>query len=189
MMWSEETGRQSVTHAEWSRAYLTLLKAQAKKDLMIWPHHTMEGTHGHMLTPALSEAIAWHSAARQVQPVYLSKGRTMHTEFYGIFGAEVPDPDDLESGLNTTLLDEVMPHDRVFIAGEAKSHCVLESLRQIVAHYRGRPDMLGLVHILRDCMGSVADPVIDFDALTEEAFAEMRQEGVQFVTSGELAAW
>ncbi len=174
-----------VAHAEWSRQYLLLLKARVKKDLMIWPHHTMEGTLGHTLTPALSEAIAWHSAARQAQPVYVSKGRTMRTEFYGIFGAEVPDPDDPASGLNTALLDAVMRHDRVYLAGEAKSHCVLETLRQIVARYHGQPDMLSRVHVLRDCMSSVAHPEIDFDALAEEAFVEMRQRGVRFVTSAE----
>ena len=139
----ERGGWAPVAQPEWSREYLRLLRARAKKDLMIWPYHTMEGTHGHALTPALSEAITWHSAARRVQPVYLSKGRTMRTEFYGIFGSEVPDPDDPASGLNTALLDAVMRHDRVYVAGEAKSHCVLETLRQIVARYHDRPELAG----------------------------------------------
>jgi nicotinamidase/pyrazinamidase len=172
-------------YPEWSRLYLVALKAQAKKDLMIWPEHTMEGTLGHMLAPALSEVIAWHSAARQAQPVYIPKGRVMRTEYYGIFGPEVSDPGDPETAFNTTLLDEVMAHDRIYVAGEAKSHCVLETLRQIVAHYRDDPVSLAKVRVLTDCMSSVAHPTIDFDALAEAAFAEMRAQGVQFVTSAD----
>ena len=80
---------------------------------MVWPYHTMEGTLGHMLVAPISEAISWHSAARNTQPTYVVKGRTIRTEFYGIFGAEIPDPEDLESGLNVTLLSAVMKHDRV----------------------------------------------------------------------------
>lgn len=172
----------------WATEYLTLLRAQAKKDLMIWPEHTMQGTLGHMLTPALSEAIAWHSAARQSTPAYIVKGQTPHTEYYGIFGAEVPDPRDPPSAMNDALLDQVMGYDRVYVAGEAKSHCVLETLRQIVARYRDEPAMLGRVYALTDCMSAVAHPTIDFDALAEEAFAEMRGLGVNFVTSASVIA-
>ncbi|HEX9038808.1 MAG TPA: hypothetical protein VF808_17635 [Ktedonobacterales bacterium] len=171
--------------AEWSRRYLVALREQAKKDLMIWPEHTMEGALGHMLAPALSEAITWHGAARLVQPVYISKARTTRTEYYGIFGAEVVDPDDPQTALNVALLDAVMAHDVVYIAGEAKSHCVLETLRQIVARYQGDPPTLSKVYVLRDCMSSVAHPTIEFDALAEDAFAEMRDSGVRFVTSAE----
>ncbi len=170
---------------EWSRTYLRLLARQAKKDLMIWPPHTMEGTLGHMLTPALSEAVAWHSIARQTQPIYVSKGRTARTEFYGIFGAEVPDPDDAASGLNMALLDEVMSHDRVYLAGEAKSHCVLETARQLVAHCGGAPDALRRLYLLRDCVSSVAHPTINFDALADMEFAAMQQLGVRLVSSAD----
>lgn len=172
-----------VAQVEWSREYLRRLRQGAKKDLMIWPAHTMEGTLGHMLVAPLSEAIAWHSAARHTLPIYLNKGRTPRTEFYGIFGAEVPDPTDPRSALNTKLLDTVLRHDRIYIAGEAKSHCVVETLRQIVAYTGGQSEALGRVHILRDCMSSVAHPTIDFDALTEREFAEFERLGIRFMRS------
>lgn len=177
-----------VAQPEWSQDYLRRLRQQAKKDLMIWPPHTMEGTLGHMLVAPLSEAIAWHSVARQTLPTYVSKGDTPRTEFYGIFGAEVPDPDDSASALNTALLDAVLRHDRVYIAGEAKSHCVIETLRQIVAYVGGQSEALRRVHVLRDCMSSVAHPTIDFDALAEAEFAEMERLGVQFVRSADLGS-
>ena len=168
---------------DWSIKYVHLLQQQAKKDLMIWPYHTMEGSLGHMLVAPISEAIAWHSAARQTQPTYVVKGRTIRTEYYGIFGAEVPDPDDPSSGLNETLLDAVMKHDKVYIAGEAKSHCVLETERQLVGRFGNQADLLKRLYFLRDCTSSVKHPNIDFDALAETELATMERQGVQMVLS------
>ena len=172
-----------VIQPDWSIKYVHLLQQQAKKDLMIWPFHTMEGSLGHMLVAPISEAIAWHSAARQAQPTYVVKGRTVRTEYYGIFGAEVPDPDDPSSGLNVTLLDAVMKHDKVYIAGEAKSHCVLETERQLVGRFGNQPDLLKRLYFLRDCTSSVKHPTIDFDALAETELAAMERQGVQMVLS------
>jgi nicotinamidase-related amidase len=170
----------------WSARYVHLLAEQAKKDLMIWPNHTMQGTQGHMLVAPLSEAIAWHSAARATQPVYVAKGLTTRTEFYGIFGAEVPDPADPTSNLNTTLLDTIVQHDKVYIAGEARSHCVLETARQLVGHIGNQPELLQRLHLLTDCTSSVQHPTVDFDALATAELAQMEQRGVKMVKSSEV---
>lgn len=176
---------QAVREAEWSMHYARQLAEQAQKELMIWPHHTMQGTQGHMLVAPLSEAIAWHSAARQTQPSYITKGLTNRTEFYGIFGAEVPDPNDATSKLNTDLLNGVLSHDKVYIAGEAKSHCVLETARQLFAHANAHPALIQRLHLLTDCTSSVQHPTIDFDALAENELAAMKSQGLQLVTSNE----
>jgi nicotinamidase/pyrazinamidase len=168
---------------DWSTRYVHQLKQKAKKDLMIWPYHTMEGTLGHMLVAPISETIAWHSAARDTQPTYIVKGLTPRTEFYGIFGAEIPDPDVPESGLNVTLLDAVMKHDKVYIAGEAKSHCVLETERQLVSRFGNQAELMKRLYFLRDCTSSVKHPAIDFDALAEEELGNMERLGVQMAVS------
>jgi nicotinamidase-related amidase len=172
-----------VIQPHWSVRYVHQLQQRAKKDLMIWPYHTMEGTLGHMLVAPISEAIAWHSAARNTQPTYVVKGRTIRTEYYGIFGAEIPDPEDPESGLNVRLLDAVMQHDRVYVAGEAKSHCVLETERQLVGRFGNQPEMLKRLYFLNDCTSSVQHPTIDFDALADAELATMQRQGVQMVLS------
>ncbi|TMC37187.1 MAG: hypothetical protein E6J31_13135 [Chloroflexi bacterium] len=174
-----------VFQPDWSVSYVHQLQEKAKKDLMIWPYHTMEGALGHMLVAPISEAIAWHSAARNAQPTYVVKGRTIRTEYYGIFGAEIPDPEVPESSLNVTMLDAVMKHDRVYIAGEAKSHCVLETERQVVGRFGNQPELLKRLHFLRDCTSSVQHPTIDFDALANAELATMEQQGVQMVLSSE----
>src|SRR5947209_3319665 len=171
---------------DWSVQYVHKLQEKAKKDLMIWPYHTMEGTLGHMLVAPISEAIAWHSAARDTQQTYIVKGLTPRTEFYGIFGAEIPDPAVPDSSLNVPLLDAVMKHDKVYIAGEAKSHCVLETERQLVSRFGNQPGLMKRLHFLRDCTSSVQHPVIDFDALAQEELANMERLGVQMVLSTDL---
>ncbi len=168
-----------IIEPDWSTSYVHQLQQKARKDLMIWPYHTMEGTLGHMLAAPLCEAIAWHSAARNTQPTYIEKGRTIRTEYYGIFGAEIPDPEDPDSSLNVTLLDAVMKHDRVYVAGEAKSHCVLETERQLVGRFGEQPELLKRLYFLIDCTSSVQHPVIDFDALAEAELAAMARQGVQ----------
>lgn len=150
---------------------------------MIWPHHTMQGTLGHMLAAPLSEAIAWHSAARTTRPVYITKGLTPRTEFYGIFGAEVHDPLDPASGPNLALLDAVTRHNRVYIAGEARSHCVLETTRQLVAHLSQQPELIARLHLLNDCTSSVQHPEIDFDALAAQELTRLQEQGLRIVTS------
>jgi nicotinamidase/pyrazinamidase len=172
-----------VLEPEWSVRYVHALKQGAKKDLMIWPYHTMEGTLGHMLVAPISEAMAWHSAARDTQPTYIVKGLTPRTEFYGIFGAEIPDPDVPDSDLNVSLLDAVMRHDKVYIAGEAKSHCVLETERQLVSRFGNQPALMKRLYFLRDCTSSVQHPAIDFDALAEEELVTMERLGVQMAVS------
>ncbi|MEO6890866.1 MAG: cysteine hydrolase family protein [Ktedonobacteraceae bacterium] len=172
-----------VIEPNWSMKYVQQLQQQARKDLMIWPYHTMEGTLGQMLVAPISEAIAWHSAARNAQPTYIIKGLTVRSEYYGIFGAEIPDPQDPESELNTALLDAVMQHDRVYIAGEAKSHCVLETERQLVQRFSQQPELLKRLYFLRDCTSSVQHPTIDFDTLAESELASMERQGVQMARS------
>jgi nicotinamidase/pyrazinamidase len=174
-----------VTQRDWSVRYVQQLQRQAKKDLMIWPYHTMLGTLGHMLSAPISEAIAWHSAARDSQPTYIEKGSTIRSEFYGLFGAEIPDPADPASALNTTLLDAVMQHDQVYLAGEAKSHCVLETARQLVGHCASDPALLKRLCHLKDCSSAVRHPTLDFDALSEAAMAAMERQGVRRALSTE----
>ncbi len=175
-----------IIEPDWSRTYLQQLQRQAKKDLMIWPFHTMAGTLGNMLAAPISEAIAWHSAARQTQPTYIVKGLTRRTEYYGIFGAEIPDPADPESSLNLPLLDAVMKHDRVYIAGEAKSHCVLETERQLVTYLGEQSAQLHKLYFLKDCTSAVQHPTINFDALANGELAEMQRRGARLVLSSDV---
>ena len=168
---------------EWSLEYVRRLEAQAKKQLMIWPYHTLIGTPGHSLTPALYEAIAYHSAARRTQPTFLSKGSIPKTEHYSILEPEVKVSDELLGNLNVTFLEMLASYDLVYIAGQAKSHCVLETITSIMRYFAERLDVIAKLRVLIDCTSSVAHPQIDFDAMADEVLKGYAVRGLQLVKS------
>ena len=170
-------------HPEWSRAYVHRLEEDARKELMIWPFHTMLGTPGHALEPSLYQAVAWHAAARSTHPTLLPKGSLPLTEHYSILEPEVRVPEDPRGMPNEVFLEEILGFDRIFVAGQARSHCVLETLRSVVRRYGDRPDLLGKFRLLLDCTSSVVHPVIDFDAMAMETLEGYAERGLVLTTS------
>lgn len=174
---------QPIYEREWSVYYVEQLEQQAKKQLMIWPYHTLIGTEGHAITPALYEAIAYHTAARQAQPVFLAKGSIPKTEHYSMLEPEVYVPEHPQGGLNTNFLELLAGYHTVYIAGQAKSHCVLETVSSIVRYFHDQPETLRKLRLLTDAMSSVAHPEIDFDAIADAAFARYAGQGLKLVTT------
>ncbi|WP_162910040.1 cysteine hydrolase family protein [Aggregatilinea lenta] len=167
----------------WSRRYVHELETDSRKQLMIWPFHTMLGTPGHAITPALYEAVAYHSAARRSQPTLVTKGSLPKTEHYSILEPEVTVPDSPQGELNVALLDMLDDYDRVYVAGQAKSHCVLETLRSVLLYYRDQPQQIAKWYVLVDCMSSVSHPEIDFDAMANRTLEDYAQHGLKLVRS------
>lgn len=165
------------------RDYLPTLKANAAKDLMLWPYHCMEGSQGRNIMPSLFEALTYYSAARLSQVNYITKGTCPRTEHFGIWGAEVPDPRDPSTSINAAILDVLGQHDLVYVAGQAKSHCVLETMRQTLNYFRNQPEVIRKLRFLDDCTSSVVAPGIDFDALANEELRKMEKSGIVRVKS------
>jgi nicotinamidase-related amidase len=168
---------------EWSAEYVHRLEEQAKKELMIWPYHTMVGTPGHAVTPSLYEAVAYHAAARQAQPTVLIKGLIPKSEFYSVLEPEVPVPEDPQGALNRSFLDRLLSYDLIYLAGQAKSHCVLETLTTVMRHHGHEREVVGKIRVLEDCTSSVQHPEIDFETLAREALARFAAQGVKLVRS------
>lgn len=139
---------------EWSLDYVAELESHHKKELMIWPYHCLLGTHGHDLTPSLYEAISYHAAARQAQPHFITKGEIAKTEHYSMLEPEVKVPDHPQGKLNTKFLSELQYFDLIYIAGEAKSHCVLETVNSIMNFFSGQSKFIEKIRILSDGMSS-----------------------------------
>lgn len=174
---------------EYSREYVRRLEEQSKKTLTIWPYHVLLGSIGGILDPELWSAVMWHSIARKAQPTWLIKGRIPQSEHYSAIQPEIPVPDHPLGGKNTTLLNAVEDSDYVLMAGEAESHCVLETLEDLVDAYRGRPDLLRRIYVLQDCTSSVAHPDVDFHAMAQERFATFAALGVNFINSTDEMPW
>ncbi len=169
----------------WSVQYVERLEREAKKTLMIWPYHTMIGTPGQAITPALYEAIAYHAAARGAQPHFLAKGFLARTEHYSIVEPEVKIPEESERGgeLNIPFMEMLATYDRIYIAGQAKSHCVLETVSSLMRYFADRPGVIQRLHVLIDCTSSVVHPQIDFEQLATAALASYQAAGLHLVRS------
>jgi nicotinamidase-related amidase len=168
---------------EFSRRYVEALEQQARKMLTIWPYHVLIGGPGNTLDPALFEVVQWHGLARKSQPAWVVKGRLPQSEHYSAVQPEIDVPGHPLGRRNQALLDSIAAADRVFIAGEAESHCVLATLNDIVGHFADRPEVLARLTVLQDCMSPVQHPAVDFHALAQEQFARFADQGVHFVDS------
>lgn len=166
---------------ERSQKYVRQLAAHGRSPLCIWPHHCLIGTAGNAVMPALAGALADWEAAR-LRPVdYILKGSNVWTENYSAIQADVPDPADPSTQRNTRLLTTLDDADVVFIAGEASSHCVANTVRDIVAALgsdRGTAVQEKLV-LLTDAMS----PVPGFEGHADAFFAEMSALGIRTATT------
>jgi nicotinamidase/pyrazinamidase len=168
---------------EWSTAYVARLEQQHKKQLCVWPYHVQTGSVGHALDPELWSAVFWHSLARRTQPHWLAKGSVPLTEHYSILGPEVPAPGETGGDMNRAFLEILARADAILIAGEAESHCVLETVEDLVEEFGHQPAMLRKIFFLRDCTSPVLHPEIDFHAIALDRFAEFARMGINFIAS------
>ena len=108
------------------------------------------------------------------------KGTNPYTEHYSALQAEVPDPQDPSTQLNTPLLERIAAADQVVIAGEASSHCVAYTVRDLFAHLPAE----NLKHfvLLTDCMS----PVSGFEQQHAAFLQEAADHGVLLTSSGEF---
>jgi len=177
---------QPTTLPEWSLEYTQRLEEFAKKTLTIWPYHCMVGTSGHAMVPSMYEAIIYHSGARNAIPTLLEKGTLPQTEYYSLFEPEVKIEGDPRGTINSKLLDEIAAFDRIYIAGQAKSHCVLESATSLVNYFStNHPEAVSNLYILEDAMSSVVHPVVDFEAIAVEGLNALKERGLQSATTSD----
>ena len=86
-------------------------------------------------------------------------------------------------GESYSFLEDLEQYDSIIIAGEAASHCVLETLEDLVDEFADKPETLDKIFILRDCTSPVQHPDIDFAALTEKRFSAFEKQGIHFILS------
>ena len=169
-----------VTEGTWSRHYLNTLEVLAKKSLVIWPFHCMEGSDGRAMVPAMQEAIIYHSGARASQPTMLPKGRIAKTEYYSMVEPEVKVPDHPEGNINADFLDTLATFDLIYIGGQARSHCVLETMNSARRYWP--PETFAKLRFLDDCTSSITG----FETATEIAIADHVGAGMQIAHSTDI---
>ncbi|MCS7075152.1 MAG: nicotinamidase [Bacteroidia bacterium] len=162
------------------REYLQKLEAQKEFPHTIWPEHCLMGHHGSSIAQPLMNAVTrWsRSTGRYYQVV--SKGTYPLTEHFGIFIAQIPYPDRPETQLNQPLIDTLMQFEYVYLCGEAKSHCVANSLKQAMIY---APELAKKMVVLEDCMSDVPN----LAHLGEPIYDKAKDMGVVFAKIEEIS--
>lgn len=161
-------------------AYMDALESTGRYTHMVWPVHCEIGTWGHNVHGAVRLAYNRWEEASGSSVTKVLKGSNPWTEHYSAIRAEVPDPADPETQLNTALLERLGQADLILIAGEAGSHCVKATTEHIVEHFPA--GSLGKLVLLTDCMS----PVSGFEVLYQDFITEMGARGLRLASSGEL---
>ena len=167
--------------------YTETLEAGGKYSLTVWPYHAMLGGIGHALVAAIEEAVFFHTIARASPPDFQLKGANALTEHYSMLGPEVAEDGDGEAlgHRNQPLIERLLRFDAVIIAGQAKSHCVAWTIRDLLddptVQERGLAEK---VYLLEDCTSPVVVPgAVDYTGEAEEAFARFAATGAHVVRS------
>ncbi len=163
-------------------SYTESLEKSGRYPLCIWPPHCLIGSKGHGVFPILFEALLkWEGRPWAVD--YVTKGSNLYTEHYSAVRAEVPDPSDSSTQLNASLIQTLMEADTVIVAGEAGSHCLANTVRDIVDGFEN-DDYVKKIVLLQDA----TSPVTGFENLQEDFIKEMTSKGMQVFNTADYYA-
>ena len=164
-------------------SYVRELERKGNYPLMIWPEHGILGTWGHTLYHELSNAFGRWQVKTQEMMGFTLKGMDPFSEMYSALEAEVPN-ENPATQLNRPFIEMLECGDEPWaIGGEALSHCVRATVRDIAKHVGKRH--LSKFHLLTDCMSPVRQvgDGPDFPKIGRDFLLEMQSLGMTLTTS------
>ncbi|TFB21849.1 hypothetical protein E3U55_08185 [Filobacillus milosensis] len=180
---------EDVDHGKWkpvyeqeiSIDYVKKLEVLGQKQLCIWPYHCIEGTPGASLESQFARMAHFHSVIRNTTLKKIVKGKDPYSEMYGIIKPEY----SRDNQTNRELLAYIREFDEVYIAGQAESHCVYETVRQIAEHFADDLQWTKKIYVLKDGMSCIPG----FEEENAKAWqALIDQYGIQLVESSKVTA-
>jgi nicotinamidase/pyrazinamidase len=170
------SGKWRATNPSWQerqKTYVETLEANGRYNLTIWPPHCLIGTWGHNVVPELADALRnWENDCFAVVD-YVTKGSNCFTEHYSVVRADVIDDEDPTTALNTSFVESLRAADEILIAGEASSHCVANSVRDIATEFGD--DQIQKIVYLEDA----SSPVPGCEQLGTDFVNEMVAKGMR----------
>ena len=159
--------------------YLTALEGNGRYPYVVWPPHCLIGSPGAAVHPTFMGALDRWVLSNFAVIDWVPKGSAWNTEHYSGVQADVIDPADPTTQLNKRLIDVLESAGRLFIAGEASSHCVANTVADIIDSF-GDPTYASKITLITDCMS----PVPGFEFLWD-AFVAKYGSRINFMTSAE----
>ncbi len=153
--------------------YVTDLEVNDRYPLCIWPYHCLIGSDGCKVVPELFEQlIEWEKGRKMVN--YVTKGSNPHVEHYSAVKAEVIDPSDPTTQINTPLIKILEETDLIPMMGEAGSHCQAETALDI-ANAFGDDSYIKKIVWIEDG----TSPVTGFENRQDDVVNELIGRGMQ----------
>lgn len=162
-----------------SLEYVRQLEKNGRYPLCVWPPHCLIASWGHNVYPSVHDAVTRWESENFAIAQYITKGSNYLTEHYSALRADVPDASDPATQINTEFIRTLVESDFVVIAGEASSHCVLNTVKDMI---EAEPSMASKIVLLKDAMS----PVSSFEKLADDFFSEMLSKGVKISTTTEF---
>jgi len=157
--------------------YLEALDIQGEFPHTIWPEHCIWGSWGAAIVNEVQFAV--NNWARQGRFFTLiSKGLNPYTEHFGALRANIVMKNDHSTGLNKKLVDKLAWADTIYIAGEARSHCVANTISQILENKKIGAKLV----IMDDCMSNVPG----FDTIADHIYEMALDNGATIQKSNEI---
>jgi nicotinamidase-related amidase len=152
--------------------YVRDLDANKRFSLLVWPEHCLIGTPGHNVAEPLNTALQTWSGHNLDIVNYINKGTCPLTEMYSGLKADVELKHDASTQLNRKLVARLLEADRVLICGQALSHCVQFTTRDLIANWpKNRIQDLWLIEDQSSTVGGFEKAAADF-------VTDMRAAGV-----------
>ena len=165
---------------DWTIKYLESLAAGGRYPHCIWPYHCIIGTPGHNIVEPIMESVwKWENTIGGFANI-VTKGSNPKTEHFSGVRAEVEDPNDPSTLLNTDLIKVTMEADLILVAGQASSHCVPNTALDMANSF-GDDSFFQKMVFLED--GS--DPVPGFEFLYDKFLNEATGRGMKVGKTGD----
>lgn len=153
--------------------YVKDLESQGEFPHVVWTEHCVIGTEGAAIVKSIMDSVREWSRTRNKFYFVFTKGTYPLTEHFGAFRAQIPVANRPETQMNMNLIKTLEQYDNVFFAGEAKSHCVANTLKQSFDF----PNLAKKFVIMEDCMSNVAS----FEHLADSIYDEAHKMGIRFI--------
>lgn len=167
--------------------YLQKLVSAKRYGHTIWPPHCLIGTRGAMVYDPLFEALDGWCLDNGATIGFVTKGSNPRCEHFSAVMAEVPDPTDPGTQINTEFIKLLMECDELLLSGEALSHCLANTVRDIANCFAsGGAASLGTQdEFIKKCvlLSDATSSVPGFDAVGQVFVNEMQARGMRVSTT------
>ena len=156
--------------------YIKKLEDKGEFTHVVWPEHCIIGSYGAAIVNGIMEPVKDWARKGNFFDVVI-KGTNPLTEHFGALEANIPIENSPETQLNTKLIQKLLLFNKILVAGEAKSHCVATTVKQML-DITSLPQKLV---IMEDCMSDVTG----FETVALPVYEKAKKEGAKFIKSTE----